>query len=96
MLNSNINLEFAYDFNVDRTTHNYVLKKKHVNKIIDLIEENFNSDTNIIIEIDIFYVIQQYKNNIVSYDYFPHVFYSPFEYQSDIQNTSDMIMTNLI
>jgi GR25 family glycosyltransferase involved in LPS biosynthesis len=77
--------------NWDRTTHNYVIKKKNTNKISKIILENF-INSKIFFEIDSLYNNNTLKINF--FDYFPHIFYSPINYRSDIQRSKIIINTS--
>lgn len=79
--------------NFHRTTHNLVIKKKNIYKIIDVIINNFTCD-NSTFQYD--NLLNSSCNKIKSYDYFPHIFYSPANYTSDIQNIKKKINTTNI
>jgi GR25 family glycosyltransferase involved in LPS biosynthesis len=79
---------FGYD--VNRTTHCYVVKKNNVEKICNAILNNFIDNPEPIMAIDKFYEC----SNLIMYDYFPHIFYSPANYTSDIQFSNTIIKTN--
>jgi GR25 family glycosyltransferase involved in LPS biosynthesis len=69
----------------DRTTHNYLIKKKNINNILLCILNNFNNNK-VIYQIDsLFNSLSQIIN---MYDYFPHLFYSPMNYSTDIQKST--------
>ena len=68
----------------DRTTHNYVIKKSNVKKICDLIYNNFVGK-NPIITIDT--LLNGLTQELIICDFFPHIFYSPIDYKTDIQHT---------
>ncbi len=78
----------GYSEDFERTTHNYIINKKSAKKICEIILANFESD-NYMSEIDTLY------NNILhlinAYDYFPHIFYSPVNYTTDIQQNYNCI-----
>ena len=74
----------GHGLNWDRTTHSYVVNKKNIANIYNLILQNFQS-TNIIEQIDHLYI---QSSKLTCYDYFPHLFYSPANYTSDIQNNN--------
>jgi GR25 family glycosyltransferase involved in LPS biosynthesis len=79
----------------DRTTHCYLIKKKNIPNIINCYLEYFKTNLNPAFQVDSFYNLQ--SNKIKMYDYFPHIFYSPWYYSTDIQlskiiiNTKDII-----
>ena len=84
-INENIFLRIkGHGLNWDRTTHSYVVNKKNIANIYNLILQNFQS-TNIIEQIDHLYI---QSSKLTCYDYFPHLFYSPANYTSDIQNNN--------
>lgn len=73
--------------NIDRTTSSYIVKKSSIPTILKALSINFvskdkNGNTNFI-PIDYTYVLS--SKIIKSGDYFPHLFYSPLEYSTDIQ-----------
>ncbi len=71
-----------------RTAHNYIVNKKNAEKLCNLILENFNSN-HFFREIDTLFDYSYY--NIIYYDYFPHIFYSPVNYTTDIQHNKMLI-----
>ena len=73
---------FGYDY--DRTTHCYAVKKNNVNKICNVILNNFIDSQTPYVQIDTLYNC----TNLKMYDYFPHIFYSPLEYTTDIQHSN--------
>lgn len=73
----------------DRTTHNYLVKKKNIKKILDLILNNYLNSINPTKEIDSLY--NSLSLDIKMFDYFPHIFYSPLNYSTDIQNSNQII-----
>jgi len=75
----------------DRTTHCYLVKKKNIQTIINCYLEYFKSNSNPAFQVDSFYNSQ--SNKIKMYDYFPHIFYSPWNYSTDIQRSNIMINT---
>lgn len=75
----------------DRTTHSYLIKKKNIHKIINCYLEYFKTNSIITFQVDTFYNLQTKK--IKMYDYFPHIFYSPWNYSTDIQHTKIIINT---
>ena len=66
-----------------RGTFGYVVNKKSSNTICNIILENFNNQ-NVMREIDTLYDNSTLK--FKTYDYFPHIFYSPVGYSTDIQH----------
>jgi len=82
--------------NWDRTTHNYMVKKSNIPNILKCYLEYYKNKINSTFQVDTFYISQ--SKNLEMYDYFPHIFYSPRNYSTDIQyskliiNTKDMII----
>ena len=68
--------------NWDRTTHNLIINKKSALKIYN---EIYNELQKKYKEID--HIVGNLS--ISSYDYFPHIFYSPMNYNSDIQGINN-------
>lgn len=79
-------------YNWDRTTHNYIVTKKSAKNLLNIMIENFRDNKKIIHEIDSLYCNRTLK----SLDYFPHIFYSPLNYTSDIQLSDIFINTKNI
>jgi GR25 family glycosyltransferase involved in LPS biosynthesis len=77
----------------DRTLHNYVINKKSAGKLCEIIENNFVSGK-IIKQID--HLFCNDSNGLKSFDYFPHIFYSPLNYTTDIQFSKLFIKTGNI
>jgi GR25 family glycosyltransferase involved in LPS biosynthesis len=77
----------------DRTLHNYVINKKSAIKLCEIIENNFVSGK-IINQID--HLFCNDSNGLKSFDYFPHIFYSPINYTTDIQFSRLYIKTGNI
>lgn len=75
----------------DRTTHNYLVKKSNINNILKCYFEYFKNQKNLKFQVDSFYNSQ--SKNIIMYDYFPHIFYSPWNYTTDIQYSRLIINT---
>lgn len=75
----------------DRTTHNYLIKKSNIQNILKCYLEYFITQLNPAFQVDSFYNSQTNKINM--YDYFPHIFYSPWNYSTDIQNSNLIINT---
>lgn len=79
----------------DRTTHNYLIKKSNISNIIKCYLNYFRNQEKPSFQVDSFYNSQ--SKNLEMYDYFPHIFYSPWNYSTDIQhskltiNTKDII-----
>ena len=71
--------------NTDRTTHNYVVKKSNIYKICDVI---FNNYVSIDSTMQIDNLFNHHTKHLKIYDYFPHIFYSPADYKTDIQKTN--------
>lgn len=80
----------------DRTTHNYIIKKSSAKKIIDLLNERFLFNEkdwkNEIPPIDC--MINNLLDKIKICDYFPHLFYSQIDYDTDIQHNFKTINMN--
>lgn len=75
----------------DRTTHNYLVKKTNIKKILNSILEYYLNETHPTIQVDHMYCSLSKKLNM--YDYFPHIFFSPMNYSTDIQNSKATINT---
>ena len=77
----------------DRATHNYLVKKNNISKILNSILEYYLNETKtkITIQVDHMYCCLSKKLNM--YDYFPHLFFSPMNYSSDIQHSRTTINT---
>ncbi len=76
-------------FVTSRTTHNLVVKKNTVCNIINEIYNHIVQFKNNHLAIDSLLV----KNTTLkSYDYFPHIFYSPSNYTTDIQHSKVKII----
>lgn len=79
----------------DRTTHNYLVKKSNIKNILKCYLEYFTTQPNPSFQVDSFYNSQ--TNILNMYDYFPHIFFSPWNYSTDIQyskliiNTKDIV-----
>ena len=73
--------------NWDRTTNSYIIKKQSIPVILDgfikLLSKLFTP-------VDHIYC----RSDVISYDYFPHLFYSPSNYSSDIQGRHRMNTIN--
>ena len=79
-------------YNWDRTLHNYIINKKSATNLLNLVIENFRNNNKIIHEIDHLYC----NGTLKSLDYFPHIFYSPLNYTSNIQFSNKFINTKNI
>lgn len=75
----------------DRTTHNYLVKKSNIPNILKCYLEYYKTQTNPTFQVDSFY--NSLSSKIKMYDYFPHIFYSPWNYSTDIQKSKLMINT---
>lgn len=75
----------------NRTTHNYLVKKNNIKKILNSILEYYLNEKQPTIQVDKMYCSLSKKLNM--YDYFPHIFYSPMNYSTDIQHSKTMINT---
>ncbi len=78
----------------DRTTHNYLVKKKNIPNIISCYLNYYTYNFKPEFQVDSFY--NSCSNKIKMYDYFPHIFYSPLNYSSDIQKIKIFINTKNI
>ena len=84
--------ERHYDINIppilwDRTTCNYVVKKSACKKILSLLMEKIVHKWD---AIDAFYNHLKYED-IKTFDFFPHLFYSVLNNESDIQRNFEVI-----
>jgi GR25 family glycosyltransferase involved in LPS biosynthesis len=79
----------GYDW--DRTTHNYLIKKKNISKILNCILNYYSNEVKPTIQIDSLY--NSFSSKLNMYDYFPHLFYSPMNYSTDIQHSKICINT---
>ena len=76
----------------DRTTHNYIIQKKTAIKLKEICKNSFTNKN--------IYVIDNLLNNLNKednlkmFDHFPHIFYSPYNYETDIQLDYDRINTS--
>jgi len=90
---------YIYDNNWFRCTHSYVIKKNICQKLINLIISSYSSkyintkryNYNIIKKTcykfnPIDHIYANDINQINKYDYLPHLFFSPLNYESDIQD----------
>lgn len=77
--------------NIDRTTSSYIVKKSSIPTVLKALSINFVSrgqDGNIyFIPIDLSYVLS--SKIFKSGDHFPHLFYSPLDYSTDIQGVEN-------
>ena len=77
--------------NWDRTTHSYIIKKSVCVKVYELLIKNFIENYR---PIDHVYV--SLYNDIKMFDYFPHLFWSPWSnIDTDIQNNEKLKMTTV-
>ena len=68
----------------DRTTHVNIFTKSMAKKLYELSNDFKNTPP---VALDKFLIWSHTNNNgLYFYDYFPHIFYSPLDYKSDIQN----------
>jgi GR25 family glycosyltransferase involved in LPS biosynthesis len=67
---------------LDRTTHGYIVTRRGAKSILKLYEESIGMDRGLP-AIDGW--LNEQRLNLVSLDVFPHLAYSPANYQSDIQ-----------
>ncbi len=96
-LSANVYLKLAtkeWHVHKDRTTHNYIIKKSSAKKIINLLNERFlnNQQRTDFPPIDC--MINDLLDKIKICDYFPHLFYSPIDYDTDIQHNFNTINMN--
>ena len=76
------------NFNWDRGAFSYVVKKSICTKLIEIISSTFVKNENNIIRFEaIDYVYTNANKMIKMYDYFPHLFYSHVNFNSDIQGS---------
>lgn len=75
----------------DRTTHCYLVKKNTISNVMDCYLEYFKTNSNPSFQADSFY--NSLSNKIKMYDYFPHIFYSPMNYSTDIQRSNITVNT---
>jgi len=75
----------------DRTTHNYLIKKNNIQKILNCILNHYLTEVKPIQQIDNLY--NSFSSKLNMYDYFPHLFFSPMNYSTDIQNSKKTINT---
>ena len=75
-------------FKWDRTTNSYIIKKQSIPVILDsfikLLSDKF-------VAVDHIFC----RSKVISYDYFPHLFYSPANYSTDIQGHHRMNTINV-
>lgn len=75
----------------DRTTHNYLVKKNNILKILNCILNHYSNEVKPIQQIDSLY--NSFSSKLNMYDYFPHLFFSPANYSTDIQHSKTTINT---
>lgn len=75
----------------ERTTHNYLLKKKNIGKILNSIKQYYLYESSPTIQVDKMY--SSLSKKIYTFDHFPHLFYSPMNYSTDIQCKTSTIDT---
>ena len=74
----------------DRGAFSYVVRKKICKKLIEIISDRFIKTTKYTTKLEpIDCIYQIFSDEINIFDYFPHIFYSPTNYKSDIQNQHD-------
>lgn len=66
-------------YNWDRTTNSFIIKKNSIPQILDYFIKFILTDTFEAID----YILL--RANIINLDVFPHLFYSPLDYSTDIQ-----------
>ena len=77
----------TYSYESQRGAFSYIIRKKICEKLINIIINRFiKTDKNIIKLEPIDCIYQVLVDEIKIFDYFPHIFYSPANYKSDIQN----------
>ena len=67
----------------DRTTHNYIIQKKTAIKLKEICKYSYTINNLFVID-NILNNLKE-EDNIKILDYFPHIFYSPYNYETDIQ-----------
>jgi GR25 family glycosyltransferase involved in LPS biosynthesis len=75
---------FATPMEWDRTAHNLVVTKKSATKLVNEMYNYINLNNICVAD----HLIHD-RYTIKKYDYFPHIFYSPMNYTSDIQGNSN-------
>lgn len=82
------------NFNWDRCTFSFVIRKSICKKLIEIICSSFVKKENGTIKFEaIDYVYTCAFNKVNMFDYVPHLYYSPLNYNTDIQGTN---LRNLI
>jgi hypothetical protein len=81
------------NFNWNRGTFSYVIKKSICKKLMEIISTSFVKKKNIIKFEAIDYVYTCAFDKINMFDFMPHLYYSPINYNTDIQGDH---LTNLI
>ena len=78
-------------FSWERTTLSFLVKKSSCKKLIDIIYKSFINNTGFVYHIEPIDHIYAYSHNkIKMYDYLPHLFYSPFQVNSDVQKSANI------
>ena len=88
-----------YKYHTDRTLHSYIIQKKTAIKLKEFYKyiyekKNIFVADHILEFIDNINEIDEEYRNIIKYDYFPHLFYSPINYKTDIQHDFSIINTS--
>lgn len=74
----------------ERTTHSYIVRKGICKKLINLISMRIPSSIGFSFK-PIDWIYHDLVNDIKMFDFFPHLFYSPLNYKTDIQNNEEIL-----
>lgn len=74
----------------ERTTHAYIIRKGICKKLINLITMKISTSIGFSLK-PIDHIYHDLVNEIKMFDFFPHLFYSPLNYKTDIQNNDEII-----
>lgn len=74
----------------ERTTHSYIVRKGICKKLINAIITKMPTANSFSLK-PIDWIYHDLINEIRMFDFFPHLFYSPLNYKSDIQNSDEYI-----
>jgi GR25 family glycosyltransferase involved in LPS biosynthesis len=69
----------------DRGTFAYVVKKSICKKLLKILSQKFTDNCLKLTPIDVIF-IRYFKNDVKMFDFNPHLFYSPTDYKTDVQN----------
>ena len=89
--NNNLNNK-QFNYHTDRTTHNYIIQKKTAIKLKNICKNSYTINNFFVIDNILNYLKKE--DNLKIIDYFPHIFYSPINYITDIQNDFSIINTS--